>query len=267
MTEEAPILIRIFKDESELEVWKQKRRRPLLSFQDLSDLQLFGRARAEDQARRQAGAGRLLSRLARADEPGSKYHLSFESRLPQRLRPRAWPHRRDIMVHGDCTSAGCYAMTDALIEEIFMPRARGAARRPGAVPGPCLPVPHDGGQHGAHKDEQVVRFLEEPERRLRLLRDQPSAAEVAVCEKRYRDQRRLRAATPRAQSDRRLPAFQRSCRFTRAPGMQEASTKPAPRRSSRAGEAARQRARAELRADRSPPTAPSRSAPRRPAAG
>ncbi len=51
--------------------------------------------------------------------PNSSYHLSFNIGFPNRY-DRA--HNRTgsfLMVHGDCVSIGCYAMTDEGIEEIY----------------------------------------------------------------------------------------------------------------------------------------------------
>lgn len=51
--------------------------------------------------------------------PNSNYHLSFNLGFPNAF-DRA--HNRTgsfLMVHGNCVSIGCYAMTDPVIEEIY----------------------------------------------------------------------------------------------------------------------------------------------------
>ena len=51
--------------------------------------------------------------------PNSKYYLSFNLGYPNAY-DRTWGRTGDsVMVHGNCRSAGCYAMTDALMEEIY----------------------------------------------------------------------------------------------------------------------------------------------------
>ena len=52
--------------------------------------------------------------------PRSKYHLSFNVGFPNAYDRAYGRTGQNIMVHGDCTSAGCYAMTDAVVEEIFI---------------------------------------------------------------------------------------------------------------------------------------------------
>jgi murein L,D-transpeptidase YafK len=51
--------------------------------------------------------------------PKSQFHLAFNVGFPNafdRAHGRTGAH---LLVHGDCRSAGCYAMTDALVEEIY----------------------------------------------------------------------------------------------------------------------------------------------------
>jgi murein L,D-transpeptidase YafK len=51
--------------------------------------------------------------------PFSSYHLSFNLGYPNAY-DRAYGRTGNyLMVHGDCVSIGCYAMTDAGIEEIY----------------------------------------------------------------------------------------------------------------------------------------------------
>ncbi len=51
--------------------------------------------------------------------PYSSFHLSFNIGYPNRYD--RWHQRTggNIMVHGDCVSIGCFAMTDSAIEEIY----------------------------------------------------------------------------------------------------------------------------------------------------
>ena len=51
--------------------------------------------------------------------PFSKEHLSINTGYPNEL-DRNWHYTGgDVMIHGGCSSAGCYAMTDAAMEEIY----------------------------------------------------------------------------------------------------------------------------------------------------
>ena len=51
--------------------------------------------------------------------PASAYYLSFNTGFPNAY-DRAWGRTgSELMVHGDCSSRGCYAMTDEQIAEIY----------------------------------------------------------------------------------------------------------------------------------------------------
>jgi hypothetical protein len=51
--------------------------------------------------------------------PNSNYYLAFNTGYPNAY-DRAWGYTgSELMVHGDCTSRGCYAMTDEQIQEIY----------------------------------------------------------------------------------------------------------------------------------------------------
>ena len=116
---QSPILVRLFKEEAELEVWKQDRsgRFALLKTYPICRWSgdLGPKVREGD---RQAPGGLLLD-LAGADEPAIGLLSLVQHRLPQRLRPSLGHTGSELMVHGDCSSRGCYAMTDEQIAEIY----------------------------------------------------------------------------------------------------------------------------------------------------
>ena len=113
-----PIFIRIFKEESALEVWLEGddgfdllRTYPICYFSG----HLGPKLRQGD---RQSPEGFYFVTPGQMN-PNSRYHLAFNIGYPNAY-DRA--HNRTgsaIMVHGDCVSIGCYAMTDAGIEEIY----------------------------------------------------------------------------------------------------------------------------------------------------
>ena len=113
-----PVFMRIFKEEAVLEVWMQKgdafglfKTYPICNYSG----NLGPKLREGD---RQSPEGFYFVGKS-ALNPNSSYHLSFNLGFPD-----AYDHARDrtgsyLMVHGDCLSIGCYAMTDAGIEEIY----------------------------------------------------------------------------------------------------------------------------------------------------
>ena len=81
------------------------------------------------------------------------------------------------MVHGACSSSGCYSMTDEQIERDLRLRPRRLPGRPDRVPDRGLSVPHDRRQHGALPQRPELSVLADAEGRLRPLRGHQGAAE------------------------------------------------------------------------------------------
>jgi len=120
MTEESPILVRIFKAESELEVWKQKDDGRFYHFKTYPICDWSGKLGPKvDKGDRQTPEGFYLVDEGQMN-PKSKYHLAFNVGFPNAYDRSLGRSGGDIMVHGDCKSAGCFAMTDAVVEEIYI---------------------------------------------------------------------------------------------------------------------------------------------------
>jgi murein L,D-transpeptidase YafK len=57
---------------------------------------------------------------AKQMKPNSQYHLAFDVGYPNDFDAAQNRSGSLIMVHGDCQSVGCFAMTDSRIEEIYL---------------------------------------------------------------------------------------------------------------------------------------------------
>ena len=143
----APVFIRIFKREFELELWMKRDER----FERSPSIPIcrWSGGLGPSSRKATAGARGLLYGRCQSPQPDQPLASLVQSRLPQRLRPQPSAHRhRYLMVHGGCGSVGCYAMTDPVIDEIWR-LVTAALKGPAALPRARLPVPHDGGEHGA----------------------------------------------------------------------------------------------------------------------
>ena len=116
---QSPILVRLFKQEAELEVWKQDRsgRFALLKTYPICRWSgdLGPKVREGD---RQAPEGFYAITPAQMN-PQSAYYLSFNTGYPNAYDRSLGHTGSELMVHGDCSSRGCYAMTDEQIAEIY----------------------------------------------------------------------------------------------------------------------------------------------------
>ncbi|VIO80704.1 hypothetical protein CI1B_85220 [Bradyrhizobium ivorense] len=116
---QSPMLVRLFKQEAELEVWKQDRsgRMALLKTYPICRWSgdLGPKIREGD---RQAPEG-FYSINPSQMNPQSAYYLSFNTGYPNAFDKALGRTGSQLMVHGDCSSRGCYAMTDEQIAEIY----------------------------------------------------------------------------------------------------------------------------------------------------
>jgi murein L,D-transpeptidase YafK len=114
----APVFIRIFKREFELELWLKRGDR----FQRFATYPVcrwsgsLGPKLLEGDSQAPEG---FYTVDAKALNPNSRFHRSFNLGFPN-VFDRA--HNRTgsfVMVHGGCASIGCFAMTDPVVDEIW----------------------------------------------------------------------------------------------------------------------------------------------------
>lgn len=119
MDRTSPISIRIFKEEGVLEIWKA---RPDNRFEKVRDYKICawsGRLGPKiKEGDRQAPEG--FYPLSRANlNPYSQYFLAINTGFPNRYDAANGRNGTNLMIHGACSSSGCYSMTDAQILEIW----------------------------------------------------------------------------------------------------------------------------------------------------
>ena len=113
-----PLFIRIFKEESLLEVWI----RSGTEYQHLKDYSIcaysgyLGPKLKEGDRQSPEGFYKVKKHQLNSN---SKFHLSFNLGFPNKYDRVHESTGSFLMVHGNCVSDGCYAMTDEKIEEIY----------------------------------------------------------------------------------------------------------------------------------------------------
>jgi murein L,D-transpeptidase YafK len=119
MPKDSPILIRIFKEESELEVWKQDTsgRYALLKVYPICRWSGDLGPKVKD-GDRQAPEG-FYPITPGLMNPNSNYYLAINTGFPNAYDKANNRRGAYLMIHGDCSSRGCYAMTDEQIGEIY----------------------------------------------------------------------------------------------------------------------------------------------------
>ena len=119
MDSQSPILVRIFKEESELEVWKQTRDGQYALLKTYPICKWSGDlGPKKKEGDRQAPEGFYTITPGQMN-PNSNYYLAFNTGFPNAYDRSHGYSGSELMVHGDCSSRGCYAMTDEQILEIY----------------------------------------------------------------------------------------------------------------------------------------------------
>jgi murein L,D-transpeptidase YafK len=114
----APIFVRIFKREFELELWLLRDGR-FEHFATYPVCQWSGALGPKlHEGDRQAPEGFYLVD-EQALNPNSRWHRSFNLGYPNTFDRANGRTGSLIMVHGGCSSIGCFAMTDPVIDEIW----------------------------------------------------------------------------------------------------------------------------------------------------
>ncbi|MEJ8475850.1 L,D-transpeptidase family protein [Roseibium algae] len=185
MSSSSPILIRIFKEENSLEVWKQKRNGRFALLEEFEICKWSGKLGPKfKEGDRQAPEG-FYQITPGLMNPNSSYHLAFNLGYPNkydRSHNRTGTH---LMVHGACSSRGCYAMTDQQVQDIYA-LARdsfsGGQRSFQVQAFPFHMTPENMAKHHDSEHLDFWRMLKTGYDHFELTQVPP---EVSVCEKKY----------------------------------------------------------------------------------
>jgi murein L,D-transpeptidase YafK len=118
-TKTSPVLIRAYKKESEIEVWKQTSSGEYALLKTYPVCRWSGQLGPKKrEGDRQVPEG-FYTVSAGQMNPNSSMWLSFNVGYPNPLERSLGRNGGDIMVHGTCSSRGCFAMTNGQMEEIY----------------------------------------------------------------------------------------------------------------------------------------------------
>lgn len=113
------MVVRIFKQEKTLEVWKRTSNGQFRMFKTYEICTFSGDLGPKiKEGDRQSPEG-FYTITPGLMNPKSSYYLAFNTGFPNKFDRAYGRTGSDLMVHGDCSSRGCYAMTDAGIAEIY----------------------------------------------------------------------------------------------------------------------------------------------------
>jgi murein L,D-transpeptidase YafK len=185
MDKDSPILARIFKEEAEMEVWKKNRDGEYALLKTYPICRWSGDlGPKKKEGDRQAPEGFYTITPGQMN-PASNYYLAFNTGFPNTY-DRAWGYTgSELMVHGDCSSRGCYAMTDEQIQEIYALARESFFGGQNAFQLEAFPFRMTALNMAKHRNNQNFAFwkmLKEGYDSFEATKQEPK---VAVCEKRY----------------------------------------------------------------------------------
>lgn len=152
-----PVFVRIYKQESQLELWiaGEARYRLFRSYPICTWSGTLGPKQRQGDYQAPEGFYQVAARQL---NPASSYHLSFNLGYPNAY-DRAHQRSGDyLMVHGRCVSIGCYAMGDAAIEEIYTLLSAALAGGQQSVPVHIFPFRYRPGWEREHPDSPWLDF-------------------------------------------------------------------------------------------------------------
>lgn len=115
----APIFIRIFKVPGVLEVWVESNDGTFVNFKNYDICTFSGNLGPKlKEGDKQSPEGFYFVNSGSLN-PWSQFHLSFNLGYPNKYDRVHGRTGSALMVHGNCVSVGCYAMTDLYINEIY----------------------------------------------------------------------------------------------------------------------------------------------------
>lgn len=180
-----PILIRVFKKESELELWKQTRSGDYALLKTYPVCRWSGQLGPKfKEGDRQTPEGFYTVGLNQLN-PNSAFHLSFDLGFPNELDRALGRTGSDLMIHGVCSSSGCYAMTNDGAAELFAVAREALRAGQDRIQVQALPFRFSPENLAEQRENQHTTFwrnLKEGADRFEVTRRPPR---VASCGKRY----------------------------------------------------------------------------------
>lgn len=152
-----PVFVRIFKQEAVLELWMRNDKGwrlfqsyPICRFSGELGPKLQEGDRQAPEGFYQVASGQL--------NPNSRHHLSFNLGFPNAFDQAHGRTGSYLMVHGGCSSIGCYAMTDPAVDDIYRLVSAALANGQASVEVHAFPFHMTDGNMARHAQSRWIDF-------------------------------------------------------------------------------------------------------------
>lgn len=179
-----PVVLRLFKEDGELELWMQGG----TTFELVATYPIC------------AWSGDLGPKLREGDgqspegfylasrnqlKPDSSYYRAINIGFPNAYDKSLGRTGSYLMIHGDCVSIGCYAMTDAGIDDIYTTVEQALANGQSAIPIHIFPFRMTAENFERHKGHRWMEFWENLAEGDRLFTTTQLSPSIAACGGKY----------------------------------------------------------------------------------
>jgi murein L,D-transpeptidase YafK len=179
-----PIFIRVFKKEKKLEVWLRQGLSYTL-FKTYSICHHSGDLGPKIREGDKQSPEGFYTVGAKQLNPNSSYHLSFNLGFPNQYDRS---HKRTgslLMIHGRCSSVGCFAMADFRMDEIYAIVEAAIISGQHQVPVHIFPFKMTWANMSAHQNSKWIHFWENLKEGYDYFEGHQSPPLVTVQNKRY----------------------------------------------------------------------------------
>lgn len=185
MSPDAPVLVRIFKMESELEVWKVDSSGKYALLKTFPMCRWSGKLGPKmKEGDRQAPEG-FYHVSAGMLNPKSQFYVSFNLGYPNKLEKALGYTGEALMVHGACSSSGCFALTDQGVGEIYSIVSRALKAGQGAFQVQAYPFRMTAENLAARRDDPNWSFWQNLKEGYDIFEVKHVPPKVDVCGRRY----------------------------------------------------------------------------------
>ena len=179
-----PVMLRLFKLESQLELWVEKDGR-FVRFATYPICLWSGRLGPKvKEGDRQAPEG-FYTVSAEQLNPNSRWHRAFNLGYPNEFDKAKGRDGSFIMVHGGCSSIGCFAMTDPVVDELWRIVTAALDKGEGRVPVHVFPFRMTEANLKARRSDQWAGFWADLKKGHDLFERTRVPPVVSVCNGRY----------------------------------------------------------------------------------
>ena len=118
-TADAPLVLRSYKKEAEIEVWKKNRSGRFVYIKSFPICRWSGQLGPKHYSGDRQTPEGFYAIGPHQMNPNSHYYLSFDTGFPNAYDKAHGASGSAVMIHGTCSSMGCFAMTDKQVGELY----------------------------------------------------------------------------------------------------------------------------------------------------